>query len=328
MPGSRSAEPAGAPDAGDPPGNALLAASLATGVLLLLAGPALVNPYWLRVLSNVFMYVVLAQGINIMSGYTGYPAFGNVVFFGIGGYATAILIAKLQVPFAIALPAGAALCALIVLVLGPPLLRLKGHYFAIATLGFNEAIKQVVSNTTALTGGGMGISLPIPPGDPAASAAQFYYLLLGAMLLATWVTWEFRRRRLGIACQAIRDDELKAEAMGLHTTRCKTAAWMISAALTGLVGGINAYWMSYIDPPGVFDMAISVKSFVIVLLGGAGTVLGPVAGALVIELLATFTWSNLLNWHLGALGAIIVLTVVMFPNGLREPIARNRSFGG
>jgi branched-chain amino acid transport system permease protein len=139
------------------------------------------------------------------------------------------------------------------------------------------------------------------------------------------VTHEFGRRRLGIACQAIRDDELKAEAMGLHVTRCKTAAWMISAALTGLVGGIYAYWMSYIDPPGVFDMAIAVKSFVIVLLGGAGTVLGPVAGAFAIELLATFTWSKLLNWHLGALGVIIVLTVMLFPDGLREASRRRKT---
>ena len=303
---------------------AIFAAAIAAGALLL-AGPSLLNPYWLRILSNIFMFTVLAQGINIMSGYTGYPAFGNVVFFGIGGYATAIVLVKLQMPFAVGLLAATALCPLLVLALGPPLLKLKGHYFAIATLGCNEAIKQVVSNATALTGGGMGISLPIPRGDPAQSAAQFYYLLLGAMLLATWVTHEFSRRRIGIACRAIRDDELKAEAMGVRTTRCKTIAWMISAAMTGLVGGVNAYWLTYIDPPGVFDMAIAVKSFVIVLLGGAGTVLGPVAGAIAIELLATFTWSKLLNWHLGALGVIIVVTVVLFPGGLAEAVRKLRT---
>jgi branched-chain amino acid transport system permease protein len=142
------------------------------------------------------------------------------------------------------------------------------------------------------------------------------------MLLGTWVTWEFSRRRLGIACCAIRDNEEKAAALGLHTTRYKTMAWMISATMTGLVGSINAYWMTYIDPPTVFDMAISVKSFVIFLLGGAGTVLGPVAGAFFIELLATYTWSKLLNWHLAALGTIIILVVMLAPNGFQEALRR------
>ena len=303
------------------------------GVLLLAAAPAFLGPYWLRILANFFMYAVLAQGINIMAGYTGYPAFGNVVFFGLGGYTTAVLMVKLQAPFALGMLAGVALCPLLVLAIGPPLLRLKGHYFAIATLGFNETVKEVVSNSVSLTGGGMGLSLPIPPWGPVASTAMFYYLFLGAMLLGTWVTWEFSRRRLGIACCAIRDNEEKAAALGLHTTRYKTTAWMISATMTGLVGSINAYWMTYIDPPTVFDMAISVKSFVIFLLGGAGTVLGPVAGAFFIEMLATYTWSKLLNWHLGALGAIIILVVMLAPNGFREALRRvpwlaGRSFRG
>jgi len=296
---------------------ALLALAAAA---LLLAAPAMLGPYWLRILSNIFMYAVLAQGINLMAGYTGYPAFGNVVFYGLGGYVTAILMGKLQAPFALAVLASAALCPLLVLVIGPPLLRLKGHYFAIATLGFNEAVKEIVSNMTSLTGGGMGVSLPLPPWGPVAGAAMFYYLFLGAMVLATWVTFEFSRRRLGIACCAIRDNEEKAAAVGLHTTRYKTTAWMISATMTGLVGAINAYQMTYIDPPTVFDMAISVKSFVIFLLGGAGTVLGPVGGAFFVELLQTFTWSKLLNWHLGAMGAIIILVVMLAPKGFREAL--------
>lgn len=292
------------------------------GLLLLAIAPAFLSAYWLRILANTFMYAVLAQGINIMAGYTGYPAFGNVVFFGLGGYTTAVLMVKLQAPFALALLAGVTLCPLLVLAIGPPLLRLKGHYFAIATLGFNETVKEVVSNSVGLTGGGMGLSLPIPPWGPVASTAMFYYLFLAAMLLATWVTWEFSRRRLGIACCAIRDNEEKAAALGLHTTRYKTTAWMISATMTGLVGGVNAYWMTYIDPPTVFDMGISVKSFVIFLLGGAGTVLGPVAGAFFIEMLATYTWSKLLNWHLAALGTIIILVVMLAPNGFRDALRR------
>jgi len=306
----------------------LITALLAvTGAAFLLAAPAFVGPFWLRILASIFMYAVLAQGMNIMAGFTGYPAFGNVVFFGLGAYTTAILMVKLQAPFALAVLGGVAVCPLLVLAIGPPLLRLKGHYFAIATLGFNEAVREVVSNTIGLTGGGMGLSLPVPPWGPAASAAIFYYLFLATMVLATWATWEFSRRRIGIACRAIRDNEEKAGALGLYTTRYKTTAWMLSATMTGLVGGINAYWMTYIDPPTVFDMAISVKSFVIFLLGGAGTVFGPIAGAFFIELLATYTWSKLLNWHLGAMGAIIILVVLFAPNGFREALRRVPSLG-
>lgn len=297
-----------------------------TVAALLLAAPALLGPYWLRVLSNIFMYAVLAQGINLMAGYTGYPAFGNVVFYGLGGYVTAVLMTKLQAPFALAVLAGVAMCPLLVLAIGPPLLRLKGHYFAIATLGLNEAIKEVVSNAGGLTGGGMGLSLPLPPWGPVVSAVTFYYLFLGAMVVATWVTFEFSRRRLGIACCAIRDNEEKAAAVGLHTTRHKTTAWMISATMTGLVGAINAYQMTYIDPPTFFDMGIAVKAFVIFLLGGAGTVLGPVAGAAFVELLQTFTWSKLLDWHSGAMGAVIILVVMLAPKGFREALQRVPTF--
>ena len=293
---------------------------IALVTIVLTAAPSFLGNYWLRVLCNIYMYVVLAQGINIMAGYTGYPAFGNVAFFGIGGYCTGVLMVKLQAPFAVGLVAGMLACPLLVLLLGPALLRLKGHYFAIATLGLNEAIREFVSNASDLTGGGMGLSLPLPPGGAAANAVKFYYLFFVAMAASVWLTWEFSRRNLGLACRAIRDNETKAEATGIHTTRSKTVAWMLSAMLTGMVGSINAYWLAYIDPPSMFNMTIAVKSFVIFLLGGAGTVLGPVAGAVFVELLATLTWSNLLNWHLGAMGLLIVVAVMVFPGGFRTVV--------
>ncbi len=298
------------------------AISIVIVAVMLLAAPAMLNNYWLRILSSMFMYAVLAQGMNIMAGYTGYPAFGNVVFFGLSGYATAVVMVKLKLPFAVGMLAGVALCPLVVLAIGPPLLRLKGHYFAIATLGFNEAVREVVANANDLTGGGMGISLPMAPWPPATSGAIFYYLFLAAMAGSTWVTWEFSRRRLGIGCCAIRDNEEKAAAVGLHTTRYKTTAWMISATTTGAVGSLNAYWLTYIDPPSLFDMSIAVKSFVILLLGGAGTVAGPLAGAFFVELLQTLTWSKLLNWHTGAMGAIIILVVMLAPTGFRDALRR------
>lgn len=292
-------------------------------MLLLAAAPGVLNAYGMRVLCAVFTIAVIAQGINLMAGYTGYPAFGNVVFYGIGGYATAILMGKAGWSFAAAAPAAVLLATMLVLTVGPPLLRLKGHYFAIATLGLNEATREVIANATPLTGGGMGFSLPLPAGGPLFNATRFYYLLLAALLIATWVVWEFDRRRVSLGCRGIRDNEAKAEASGLHTTRYKTAAWMISAAMTAAVGSIQAWWLTYIDPPSMFDLGLSVKAFVILLLGGAGTVFGPVWGAFVVELLANLTWSKLLNWHLGAMGLLIIGIILAFPDGFGVAVRRD-----
>jgi branched-chain amino acid transport system permease protein len=201
-----------------------------------------------------------------------------------------------------------------VLLIGPYLLRLRGHYFAIVTVGLNEMIKALAANLT-LTGGGMGLSLPLPHGTPAQTTVNFYYMLLALMLVSILLAAWFRVSRLGLACRAIRDDEIKAEAMGLRTVTIKVAAWSLSAMLTGVAGAIYAYWFSYVEPPAVFDMLIAIKSFVIFLLGGPATVFGPVLAAFVVELLSTVLWSNLLHYHLGALGLGIMLIVLFMPNG-------------
>jgi branched-chain amino acid transport system permease protein len=276
-------------------------AMIAGATLLLLAlimVPFLADLFWLRVLSLAVMFAALAQATNLIAGFTGYAAFGNVVFFGIGSYATGIVMVKAGGSFWLGL-ALAAVCPLIlVLMVGPLLLRLRG------------------SNLTPLTGGGNGLSLPIPQGSPAEVGIFFYLLLLTVLILATLVAMWFDRSRVGLACRAIRDDELKAEAMGLRTTAVKTIAWALSAMLTGAVGGIYAYWFSYIEPPSVFDMLISIKMFVMMLLGGAGTVMGPIIAAFALEYVSTLLWSRLLNFHTGALGSVVILIVLFMPNGV------------
>jgi branched-chain amino acid transport system permease protein len=283
---------------------------------LLLMAPFYLEPYWLRVLSLMFMYASLAQGINLIAGFAGYPAFGNVVFFGLGAYSVAIVMVKGGGSFLIGLLVALALCMVSALLIGPALLRLRGHYFAIATVGLNETVKAVVNNLTFLTGGGMGLSLPLPPWTPLESARIFYYMLFGTMaigiLLAAW----FRFSRLGYAARAIRDDEVKAEAMGLRTTTIKAIAWTVSAGLTGTVGAIYAYWFSYVEPSAVFDMVIAIKAFVMFMLGGAATVFGPVFGAFVVEYASTMLWSHVLEYHIGALGLGIILIALYMPRGL------------
>lgn len=284
-------------------------------VIFLSLCPFFLNFYWLRILSNIFIFAILTQGLNIITGYTGYPAFGNVVFFGLGAYSTGILMVKWQSSFIASMGAGVLVCAIFTLVFGLPLLRLKGHYFAIATLGLNEATRAITDNLTDLTGGGMGLSLPLRAGDITVNTLYFYFLLYGTMLLSILVTFFLVRGRFGYACRAIRADEETAESMGVNTTRYKTLAWMISAVFTGIAGSIYAYWMTYIDPATVFDMTIAIKAFVMLLLGGAGTLLGPIVGAFFLETISTLTWSHFLNVHIGTLGAIVMLIVIFMPKG-------------
>ena len=287
---------------------------LAAGIFLTCC-PFFLGAYWLRILTNIFMFAILSQAINIISGYTGYPAFGNVVFFGLGAYSTGVLMVKFHTSFAITIPIGIAVCLLFTLLFGIPVLRLKGHYFAIATLGLNEATRAIVDNLTGLTGGGMGLSLPLPPGNIEATAMFFYFVLFGTMVMIVLATYVMSISRFGYACRSIRADEEVAKSLGINTTRYKTIAWMVSAAFTGVAGSVYAYWMSYIEPSAVFDMTIAIKSFVMFLLGGAGTIIGPVLGAFFIELIATFAWGHLLNYHIGALGVIIILVVILMPRG-------------
>ena len=286
--------------------------------LLLLVAPFYLDLYALRVMSMIFMFAALAQAINLIAGFTGYPAFGNVVFFGLGAYSTAVVMVKLGGSFILGLAAAVSVALVTAFVIGPLLLRLRGHYFAIAAVGLNETIKAVVNNLTPLTGGGMGLSLPLPPWALVETARIFYYLLLASMTASILAAAWFKVSRLGNAARAIRDDEVKAEAMGLRTAAIKTAAWAVSAALTGFVGGVYAYWFSYVDPASVFDMLIAVKSFVIFLLGGAATVFGPVIAAFFLEYSSTVLWSQFLDYHLGAFGLGIMLIVLYMPDGIMQ----------
>jgi branched-chain amino acid transport system permease protein len=281
-----------------------MALAVLVGVILLLA-PFVIGNYWIRVLTAMFMFGALASATNIIAGYTGYPAFGNVVFFGLGAYTTALAMTKFRTSFWTSLAVGVVICGLYAAVIGFPLLRLRGHYFAIATL-----------ENVGFTGGGMGLSLPVHRGDVQLLNFYFYFVMLGLLLSAVVITSCVIRTRLGYGCRAIRFDEEAAASCGVPTTRYKVTAWMLSAALTGMAGAAYANWVGYIEPAAVFDMSIAVKMFVMMILGGAGTVFGPLLGALLVELVGLVAWTQLLNYHTATLGVIIVAVVIFVPGGL------------
>lgn len=265
----------------------------------------------------IAMYIVLAQAWNIIGGYAGYAAFGNVAFFGIGAYTVAIILQD-GLPYWLGLALAAALAAIFALLVGLPVLRLRGHYFAIATLGVAVALGEfVASKNIGATAG--EISLNPPPIDyQIANNLFFYGFLTLALLLLLGTVW-LSRSRMGYALVAIRENELAAEALGIPTYWYKVGAFVLSAFPTAIAGGLFAYWQLAFDPTGeggAFDVNISVAMILMAVLGGAGTILGPMLGAIIIEYLDQYTLVVSPAFHGPLLGAMIVLVAMFLPQGL------------
>jgi branched-chain amino acid transport system permease protein len=294
-------------------------------LLGLIVFPFVVQGYWLRVLTTVLMFSIITQALNFIAGYAGYAAFGNVVFMGVGAYSTAILMLRVGIPWWIGVIIGGLLSALYAVLLGLPILRLKGHYFAICTLGVNEATKQFTLIYEDLTGGGMGITLPLTQMEVNAFYNLIYFVMLGILLACFLTTYGISKGRMGYALRAIRANEDAAEMSGIKTTYYKILAWAISGFFTGLVGGVYAYWFTFIEPANVFDIMIAVKAFVMMLLGGGGTVLGPILGATVLELISELVWGEFLILHMLIFGAIIILVILFMPSGMMEVFRKRYS---
>jgi branched-chain amino acid transport system permease protein len=284
--------------------------------------PYIASGFWIRLLTSIFLYAILAQGLNIIAGFTGYAAFGNMIFFGLGGYTVGILMVKAGISFFPSMMAAGVVGIIAAILIGMPLLRLKGHYFALASLGAAEAVRQIMDNLTDLCGGAMGLTLPQMAGKPAQVNLSFYYLTLSLLLIFFAATYTISKNRLGYALKAIKANEEAADAMGINTTLYKIVAWAISGLFTAIAGGIYAYWFTFIEPATVFDVMIVVKLFVILLLGGAGTVMGPLYGAFIFEGISEIVWSRFLNLHMGILGIIVILIVFFIPNGLIDMVRR------
>lgn len=293
---------------------------------VLIVLPYVISGYWLRVLTQTFLFGAIATGSNIIIGYTGYPAFGNIAFFGVGAYVTGVLMTKYGMPFIYTLPFCALSGIVLATLLGIPILRLKGHYFAIATVGVMETIREIIDNMTELTGGGLGLTLPIMQGDPTHIYKFFYYAMFACMLFALLVSLLISKIKFGYALRAIKVDEDAASVMGINTPLYKTFAWALSAGIVGISGGIYAYWLSYIDPNTVFVNSYSVKMFAMILLGGAGTVIGPMFGAFILELISEIIWSKFIAIHGMVLGLLIVFIILFLPKGIFETFRGGFSF--
>ncbi len=259
---------------------------------------------------NALLLATLAQGWNLIGGFTGYPSFGNSVFYGLGTYGTAIAMTTFHLSFAAGLGVGALLAVCCAVLFGVPILRLRGPYFAIATLGLSAAMSAVVANLD-IAGRNVGIILPLFKGDQV-----FYEASLALLVVATAVVWGVSRARFGVGLVAIRENEDAAQVMGIDTTRWKVAALSLSAALSGVAGGIHAYWITFIDPASSFDPTLNVKMVIMTVFGGAGTVLGPVLGALILSGISEVLASTVSTVAAAFYGLVIVLAVILMPRGL------------
>jgi branched-chain amino acid transport system permease protein len=257
--------------------------------------PLLADSLWFRIATVIAMFIVMATAWNIIGGIAGYAAFGNVAFFGIGAYTTGMLIAKAKWPFLAALPFAPLLAAVFAAVVGLPLLRLRGHYFAVASLGVGVALGELVQNLDfrgePMFGGASGLFLPIYSIDNRG--LYFFYLMCGAAALSIAVTWWVLRSRFGYGLIAIRENEEAAAVVGVNTTAYKVAAFALAAALTGLAGGIFAQWNVFVDQDNSFPIAYNVQMILMALLGGTGTVFGPAVGAALLQLLIQFLGGSL-----------------------------------
>lgn len=284
-------------------------------VLALLVLSALLPPHlngnWVHVLTLFFMMSCLAQGWNLIGGFAGYASFGNVTFFGVGAYACAYAMNDLHLPFWGAALAAAVVAAVFAAALGWPILRLRGHYFAIATLSIAIGTQALIAELPPL-GKGSGMTLPIN-----SNFHFFYWTMLGILIASIVLTALIARSRFGYALAAIRENEDAAAVLGINTARMKVAAWAASAAITGAAGATYAYWTSFIDPPTVFDLNFNILMIIMTLLGGAGTVVGPTIGSLILSAIGEYLGAQSVSpWHTVVLGAIIVLVVIVLPRGL------------
>ncbi len=285
-------------------------------LVFLLLSPLLLSGYWLRVLTSTFMYAILASSVNLIAGYAGYPAFGNVVFFGWGAYTTSLFMCRASCSFPLSLIMGSLTCALLAAILGLMILRLRGRYFLIATVGLLEGSRELATIWGSLTGGGRGLVLPVPEGTASEIYAYFYYVMFLTLCLCILTSFFVQKSRIGYALRSIKYDEEAAAMMGINTTIYKSMAWSLSALFTGAAGGIFSYWMSYIEPCVVFDIVTSVKMYLMFNFGGAGTVAGPVLGAFFVEFLSELVWSRFLEIHYLILGCLMVFIAMFLPRGI------------
>ena len=284
----------------------------AVGIMALFLLVPTVLPGYQTLFRTILIYAALAYGWNMIGGYTGYVSFGNVTFFGLGAYCAALLSARgldnLFADVALAVVVNAAFATLV----GLPVLRLKGHYFGIATLGTALAVTDIIGNLDVFGGTG---GLALKQVDQAHFAVYYYAAWLVAAA-AIGITFLVARSKLGYAFVAIRENEDAAAVLGISATRYKIIAWAIGAAIAGAAGAVYARGNGFVDPSIAFAEDANVFPIVMTILGGIGTVAGPFIGAVILSGVNELLQRYFVRIHSIFFGAVIVAVVLLLPRGL------------
>jgi branched-chain amino acid transport system permease protein len=282
---------------------------LAVAVLAAATVPLYAGSYPMSFLVQTFIFIGLAYSWNLIGGYAGYTHFGQVAFFGIGAYVGAIAIGHgMPWPWAALLAAVcAALCAA---VLGAIMLRLKGPFFAIGMFGIARVCESLALGLDGITQGGTGLYLT------AVDLDSMYYVTGAVALVLLVATWRLDSSRLGLQLLSIREDETAAAALGVRTTRLKVGTFIASAFMPGAIGCLYACYLGFIDPTTAFAPMTELTVIAMVLLGGMGTVLGPLVGAVVLSVVNEVLWARLPEIYLSLVGVIILIAVLFMPRGI------------
>ena len=305
--------------------------TLAAGVFCLaLVFPLIFSPYQTNIMTTAIMYVVLGLGLNIVVGLAGLLDLGYVAFYAVGAYTYALLNSHFHVGFWLALPMGGLLAAGFGILLGFPVLRLRGDYLAIVTLGFGEIIRLILENWGEFSHGPSGISNISRPGlfgvhlSLDSAITYIYYIMIAFVIVTIFIVNRLQDSRLGRAWIALREDDIACQAMGIDKRKTKLTAFALGAFWAGIIGAVFAAKTTFINPAS-FTFLESAIILSIVVLGGMGSIIGVILGALILILLPEYL-RFLSEYRMFAFGVILVLMMVFRPQGLIANVRRTYTF--
>lgn len=297
------------------------------GFIILYAFPLMfpMNPYTQQIVTQTFMFVSVALAWNWLGGYVGQISFGHSAMFGVGGFVTAKLLLSTGLPFFLAWLVGGLVAGIYALLWGHPTLRLRGPYFAIATIGVGEATRLIATFWSDFTGGSSGTSLPLE-GNVTKYQLYYYALYVAAGVVA--LSYGLRKSRVGLGLFAIKEDVEAAADLGVSASFYQDVVLFLSGAVVGVVGGVYASFFAFIEPGDMFGFERAISFVLMGVIGGIGTILGPALGAVVFVILQETLIATYPDLYLGLFGLLLIVVILFEPLGLSGLLVRAaRRFG-
>lgn len=288
--------------------------------LFALAVPYVVGNYYVSVALTLCMWIALTQSWTILSGMAGYISLGHVLFYGLGGYVS--VLAWKTLPLWISIPLAGVVAGLFALIIGAPVLRVRGPYFVILTFGIAELVKFIVINVESTIAQAGRLMFGVPP------VTTLFYIMLALAVAASLMAWGVRRSRLGAGLIAIREDEPAAETVGVPVARYKVYAYVLSAIIPGMVGAVMGLRLTYVEVLQLFNPIVSFTIVTMAIIGGSDDARGPILGAGFLMILSELLWSSLPQLYMVVLGVLLVTFVLFAPNGIVGLITRRKGDPG